>query len=315
MVRRKLILLLVFVLAFAFNAKAQFTKNTNTTSVPGQNASSTNINGNSTVEADTAHKFTLKGYARGLMHKDSLSIGHLVAGSAIFPGGAQIYNRQYWKLPIVYGGLGAGIYFGISNNVKYQATGDVKYKNYRTLSYAGAAFTYWLTLMDGVTNYKTESPDDPMKATFYSLLCPGLGQAYNGEYWKIPLYYSAFLGVGYYVNYMNIQYRRFQYIYKLAEDETGGYIGHITSKTALYYRDLYRRYRDYGYVAGVLVYAITAIDANVFAYMKDFEVNDDLTFNVEPATIPILSPQYSTFSGGMMRSYASATGIQMQFKF
>ena len=40
--------------------------------------------------------------------------------SAIFPGGGQIYNRQYWKLPIVYGGLMGCAYAITWNNRTYQ---------------------------------------------------------------------------------------------------------------------------------------------------------------------------------------------------
>jgi hypothetical protein len=36
----------------------------------------------------------------------------------IFPGLGQIYNRQYWKVPIVYGGV-AGLTYAISWNGKY----------------------------------------------------------------------------------------------------------------------------------------------------------------------------------------------------
>src|SRR4030095_4367871 len=43
--------------------------------------------------------------------------------SAIIPGWGQIYNKKYWKLPIVYGALGVtGVIF--VNNIKY-------YKEYK----------------------------------------------------------------------------------------------------------------------------------------------------------------------------------------
>lgn len=34
-------------------------------------------------------------------------------------------------------------------------------------------------------------PLSPSKAAFYSAVFPGLGQAYNKRYWKIPLVYTA----------------------------------------------------------------------------------------------------------------------------
>jgi hypothetical protein len=40
--------------------------------------------------------------------------------SMALPGLGQVYNKKYWKVPIVYAGIGTSLYFGISNNKSYK---------------------------------------------------------------------------------------------------------------------------------------------------------------------------------------------------
>lgn len=47
--------------------------------------------------------------------------------SMVLPGLGQIYNKKYWKLPIVYAGFGTFLYFAISNNKEYQKYSDAYY--------------------------------------------------------------------------------------------------------------------------------------------------------------------------------------------
>ncbi|MBX2972045.1 MAG: hypothetical protein KF797_02990 [Flavobacteriales bacterium] len=44
--------------------------------------------------------------------------------SAVLPGAGQIYNRKYWKAPIVWAGLGASLYFVQRNGKEYRRYKD-----------------------------------------------------------------------------------------------------------------------------------------------------------------------------------------------
>ena len=44
--------------------------------------------------------------------------------SAVLPGLGQVYNKKYWKVPIVYGALAGGIYYFNKNNDLYHKYRD-----------------------------------------------------------------------------------------------------------------------------------------------------------------------------------------------
>lgn len=240
------------------------------------------------TKTDTSQIFSFREYFGGLAHKRKASLKTLSIGSAVLVGGTQIYNKQYWKLPIIYGGIGAGIYGGIHFNNLYKKSGEDKYKLYSTLSYIGAGVVYWGTLLDGAVSYKTNQYPDPAKSTMYSILLPGLGQLYNGEFWKVPIYWGLMAGSIHFVIENNTQYKRWKWTYDQAtsqDPETEK--PPQSAENAKYYRDSYRRLRDYSILAVAVSYVLQVIDANVFAYMQGFEVSDDISMKVSPAVVPL----------------------------
>lgn len=50
---------------------------------------------------------------------DPLSPSKAAFYSAVIPGLGQLYNKSYWKIPLVYGGIGTSLYFYIDNQEKY----------------------------------------------------------------------------------------------------------------------------------------------------------------------------------------------------
>lgn len=74
--------------------------------------------------------------SQNIVEKDSLQLQPInplrpaKAGfySAILPGLGQIYNKKYWKVPLVYGAIGTSIYFYVDNQKQYNMYRD-EYKN------------------------------------------------------------------------------------------------------------------------------------------------------------------------------------------
>ncbi len=266
--------LLLSALAFSGVAHAQFKSEAFNQQYNADDASS---------KDSTDVLFSFKDYFGGLAHKNEIKVGTMAAGSALFLGGCQIYNRDYWKLPLVYAGIGGGIGAGLYFNRQDR-------KDVAKWCFIGAGAAWWASLMDGVVSYDTDRYPLPGKATLYAILLPGLGQVYNGEAWKVPVYWGVIFGGVHFFMLNRTNYIRFRDIYREATDTETAYTGPISKETALYYRNVYREYRDYSILAIAAGYLLQIIDANVFSYMHDFDVSDDITLNVSPT---VLSPVYA----------------------
>jgi hypothetical protein len=234
-----------------------------------------------------------KSFIKGLRGIDSLSIKKVALASMVVPGYAQAYNRQYWKIPVIYGTGAALIYGGSHSKSLYKTTGKSKYKTQSNFYYVGAGLVYLGSLIDGVASYKVHRDGIvPVKATLFSAFLPGLGQAYNGDYWKIPIIYSGFAFTGYWLNLNTMQYTRYRNAYNIeaayskGESDTPSEFNGIFSLESLQnYRNYFRRNRDYAVLWIALCYAVNIIDATVFAHLSNFDVSENLVFKLTPAII------------------------------
>ena len=249
--------------------------------------------------SDKAQSYSLKRYFNSLAHRDSMAIGWAFAGSIILPGTAQIYNEDYWKLPIFYAGIGGMVGGGIYYNSQFKKTGNESDKLARNLFFIGAAAFYWAQMLDGAASYDSYRSHLPGRATIYSAL---------------PIYYGGLAVAGYCWYYNDLQYKRFQHDYRMATQPDGNYTGNLSTDNLQYYRDLYRRYRDYSIVATVLIYILQIIDADVFATMSEFDVNQNLSMDIEPAIIEPINYDFTTNYTAVMPT-GNAVGLRMNFKF
>lgn len=128
---------------------------------------------------------------------------------------------------------------------------------------------------------KTIDPLRPAKAAFYSAILPGLGQAYNKKYWKIPIIYGA-LGVSIYsYSWNQKQYKDVRDEYKRRLDGTYDpnhpIYGNLDDTRLVSAQKSYQKNRDLSMLFIVGFYILNIVEANVDAHLLQFNVNDNLS--------------------------------------
>lgn len=146
-----------------------------------------------------------------------------------------------------------------------------------------------------------EEVHSPKKAVIYSAVLPGLGQAYNKKYWKIPIIYAGFGTIGYFIGWNNGFYGTYKQAYSDLTDGDPNTNSYLDIDAVKYYdldnptdydnfktglskqSEYYRRNRDLLIISIVGFYGLNIIDASVDAHLFDFDISEDLTMNWQPS--------------------------------
>jgi hypothetical protein len=186
------------------------------------------------------------------------------------------------------------LYFVVS--AKSQNIDSLKINSLDTVSFYGVD-TLNLSVIDSVVVVDTDTIGkaaakdssiyfSPRKASLYSALVPGLGQVYNKKYWKVPILYAGFGVTTYFLldNLKNIKYYKTQYIAAIDSDPLTINETDIPASQLLRVVNQYKRWRDMTYISYGLIYILNVLDASVDAHLKEFDITDDISFNIQPYT-------------------------------
>lgn len=138
----------------------------------------------------------------------------------------------------------------------------------------------------GFFQYNEEGNPVPKKTLTYSLILPGMGQAYNRRWWKLPFVYGAVGGLVYAIDFNQSRYRRLR---DALEAELLGEVHEFTdtpignANSLRSNRDTYDRYTQLSYMGSILLYGVIAIEAFTDAHLQNFDISDDLSMEIKPS--------------------------------
>ena len=154
---------------------------------------------------------------------------------------------------------------------------------------------------------KAKKPHSPTKATIMSACLPGLGQVYNGKWWKVPIVYAGLGGLGYLVYSNYSEYSAYLHAYEFQTGDLPEGVtlnAHETELANKYsssqlqtYKESYRRDFEFYTILTVAWYGLNILDACVDGHLYNYDISDDLSLSVDPylrpTEPPIKTPQYA----------------------
>ena len=163
-----------------------------------------------------------------------------------------------------------------------------------------------LVVRDSLPAIVEYDPLAPSRAAFYSAVVPGLGQAYNKKYWKIPIIYAGMAAGIYFYKIQDDDYNRFRDAYKrrLAGYTDDEFYGNgpqpiISNDRLINAQRSAQKNKSISIIVSVAFYLLNIVDANVDAHLQQYEVREDLSLQPSIDVNPLnAQTQY-----GMMLTY------------
>lgn len=124
------------------------------------------------------------------------------------------------------------------------------------------------------------------KAVLYSALVPGLGQIYNKKWWKVPIIYAGFGGLGFALGWNTRQWRTYSDAYRARVDgdpnTVDEFVDEYSEANLVTLKNHYRRNMDLSIIFTSVLYSLNIIDAAVDAHLFEYDISDDLTLQLQP---------------------------------
>ncbi|MDR0618619.1 MAG: DUF5683 domain-containing protein [Bacteroidales bacterium] len=134
---------------------------------------------------------------------------------------------------------------------------------------------------------KSGGRKSPWTAAICSAVIPGLGQMYNGQYWKPAIVYGGGAALWYMLD-LNLKERKiYDKEIKARYDNDTAALGlsslkRFSDRQLLDIRNYYQNNVELAIIIAGVVYLLNIVDAIVYAHLSKFDISPNLSMKIDP---------------------------------